>query len=554
VDYSISLVGAVRLKTPILGSESAGLSEIWAGLSVFAASLDGDPLGGQIVGGQGERDGQGVTETFNGMMSIIVQCSALTVKAFGVAFCSTSTRANQFMESTKNPTEAGRDSRRGFIRKAAAAAAVVASSNIFKTPVYGQSQAPSTGRVLGANDRIVVGFVGVGGQGLNAHINFAKKLLTENNLALAAVCDVSRTRVSVARESIGGDCAGFLDYRKLLERNDIDAVFCSTVDHWHRKITVDTLNAGKHVYVEKPMTRYLSEAFEIYDTVKKTGKILQAGSQGCSDLKWHKAAEWIQDGMIGQVVMCQGSYMRNNPNGEWNYAIQPWLTAEDTDWDAWLGPEIKQRVAFNADHYFRWRKYHPYCSGLLGDLVPHKLHPYMLATGNPEFPSRVACVGTKPVLTDKNTPGTPIRDVPEIVQLIAEFPSGMVMHVTSSSINEMGTQEMIRGHQGNLLMAGNRVELRPERPFTDEIDFETSPPFPPEDIGEHHKNFFASIRSNQQPNAGIDLATKVQTVVSLAEMSDRLNMMCLFDEKTRKITTADGHEVEPLSYGSREVW
>jgi predicted dehydrogenase len=459
-------------------------------------------------------------------------------------------KAKKFMESTKNPTEAGRDSRRSFIRKAATAAAAVASTNLFKTPVYGQNQAPAAGRVLGANDRISIGFVGVGGQGLNAHINFAKKLMAENNLALAAVCDVSKTRVAVAKQSVGGDCAGFEDYRKLLERKDIDAIFCSTVDHWHTKVTVDSLNAGKHVYVEKPMTRYLDEAFEIHDTVKKTGKILQVGSQGTSDLKWHKAAEWVRDGMIGQLVMCQGSYMRNNPAGEWNYAIQDWLTPQDMEWDAWMGSQITQRVPFNADHYFRWRKYHPYCSGLLGDLVPHKLHPYMLATGNPEYPTRVACVGTKPVLTDKNTPGTPIRDVPEIVQLIAEFPSGMVMHITSSSINEMGTQEMIRGHQGNLLMAGNRVELRPERPFTDEIDFETSPPFPPEDIGEHHKNWFASIRANKQPNGGIDLATKVQTVVSLAEMSDRLNMMCLFDEKTRKVTTADGREVKPLTYGS----
>jgi hypothetical protein len=129
------------------------------------------------------------------------------------------------MEPTNNITEAGRDSRRSFLRKAATAAAVVASSNMFKTPVYGQNQAPSTGRVLGANDRIAIGFVGVGGQGLNAHVNFAKKLLTENNLGLAAVCDVSKTRVSVAKESIGGDCAGYEDYRKLLERKDIDAIF-----------------------------------------------------------------------------------------------------------------------------------------------------------------------------------------------------------------------------------------------------------------------------------------------------------------------------------------
>jgi predicted dehydrogenase len=458
------------------------------------------------------------------------------------------------MEATnKKTTPTGHESRRDFIMKAATAAAAVASANLFKTSVYGQSQAPAAGRVIGANDRIVVGFVGVGGQGLNAHVNFAKKLLAENNLALAAVCDVSKTRVAQAKEVIGGDCAGFDDYRKLLERKDIDAIFCSTVDHWHTRVTVDALNAGKHVYVEKPMTRYLGEAFEIYDAVKKTGKIVQVGSQGCSDMKWHKAAEWIRAGKIGPVVMSQGSYMRNNPKGEWNYTIQSWCTAEDVNWEAWLGTQIKKRGPFSADQYFRWRKYYPYCAGLLGDLFPHKLHPYMLATGNPEFPTRVAAIGTRKVHTDKGTPGTPERDVPEIIQLIAEFPSGMVMHITSSSVNEMGTQEMIRGHKANLVMAGNRVELRPERPFTDEMDPETSESFAPEDIGEHHKNWFSCIRGNKQPNANVELAVRVQTVVSLAEMSERLNTMCVFDEKARKITTAEGKEVKALTYGSLEL-
>jgi hypothetical protein len=124
------------------------------------------------------------------------------------------------------------------------------------------------------------------------------------------------------------------------------------------------------------------------------------------------------------------------------------------------------------------------------------------------------------------------------------------MHVTSSSINEMGTQEMIRGHKGNLVMAGNRVELRPERPFTDEIDPESSESFAPEDIGDHHKNFFTCIRTNKQPNANIDLGIRVQTVISLAEMSERMNMACVFDEKTRKITTADGKAVEHMTYGT----
>ncbi|MCS7090096.1 MAG: Gfo/Idh/MocA family oxidoreductase [Verrucomicrobiota bacterium] len=441
-------------------------------------------------------------------------------------------------------------SRREFLRKTVAAATAAAAAPLLRTPVYGQNQAPSA-NVLGANNRLVVGFIGTGNMG-QTHIRTQKAQANVNNIALAAVCDVSKYRAAQAKALIGDDVTVYHDYRKLLERKDIDAVTIATVDHWHARCTVDALNAGKHVYVEKPMTRYLGEAFEVYDTVKKTGKILQVGSQGCSDLKWHKAAEWIREGKIGPVVMAQGSYMRNNPKGEWNYTIESWATPEDIDWQLWLGP-VHRKKPFSADDYFRWRKYYPYCGGLLSDLVPHKAHPYMLATGNPQFPIRVACVGSKPVGTDKNTQGTPPRDVPEIVQIIAEFPDGMVMHITSSSVNEQGTQEMIRGHMATLTMAGNRVELRPERPFADEIDPETSEPFPVESVEAHEKNWFDCIRANKEPNCGIELAIRVQTIVSLAEISERLNVLCLFDPKTRKVTTGDGRPVPLPTYGWSEL-
>ena len=460
------------------------------------------------------------------------------------------------MKTEPNSSSQPADTRRGFLKKATGAAAAVASVNFFKTPVYGQNQAPSA-NVAGANNRLLIGHIGVGGQGTNAHVRNVVKYGKENNVVPVAVCDVSKTRVETASKVItdGGfdQPKAYEDYQKLLERKDIDAIYCATVDHWHTKISVAAHQSGKRVYVQKAMTRYLGEAFEIYDAVKATGKILQVGSQGCSDQKWHKAAELIRAGKIGPVVMSQGSYMRNSPKGEWNYAIQKWCTPEDLNWAMWMGNQIKNRKPFDPDHYFRWRKYYPYCSGLLGDLMPHKLHPYMLATGNPEFPTRVSSLGNKKLQTDKHTPNTYERDVLEIVQIIAEFPSGMVMHMTSSTVSEEGTQELIRGHKATLTMAGNKVELKPQRPFVEEIDPYTSEPFPAESVPAHHKNWFDSIRANKQPNAGIDLAVRVQTVISLAEMSERLNIMCLFDEKTRKITTGDGREVKPITYGTLEA-
>jgi predicted dehydrogenase len=231
-----------------------------------------------------------------------------------------------------NLPKTGGDTRRSFIKKAATAAAAVATTPLFKTPVYGQNQAPSTGRVIGANDRIVVGFVGVGNQGLNSHLKPMLQNAQANNIAIGGVCDVSKHRLEEAKQA-GGGVPSFDDYRKLLDQKDIDAVVCATVDHWHATVSIAALKAGKHIYVEKPMSRYLGEAFDVYDTVKSTGKVFQVGSQGCSDMKWHKAAEWIQAGKIGPVVMSQGSYMRNTPAGEWNqYKIQAWCTPEDINW------------------------------------------------------------------------------------------------------------------------------------------------------------------------------------------------------------------------------
>ncbi len=456
------------------------------------------------------------------------------------------------VEPCANANSTAPSTRRQFIKKTAVAAAAVATAKLLRAPVYGQQTAPSV-KVVGATEKIRLGFIGVGKQGFEAHLLNIIKFANENNVAAVAVCDVSkhrRTEAQKAIETAGGKADAYEDYRRLLERKDIDAIFCSTVDHWHARVTIDAVEAGKHVYLEKPMTRYLDEAFAVYDAVKRTGKVFQLGSQGCSDLKWHKAAEWIRAGKIGQVVMTQGSFMRNRPAGEWNYPIHAWCTPQDVNWKLWHGGQIKTRLEFSADDYFRWRKYYAYCAGLLGDLVPHKAHPYLLATGNPEFPVRVSAVGSKPVRTDKNTPDTPERDCPEIVQLIAEFPSGMVMHITTSSVSEQGTQEIIRGHKAYLLLGGNKVELKPEKPFAEEIDPETSEPFEPESFTAHQKNFFDAIRGVAKPNADIELAIRVQTIISLAEMSERLNIMCRFDEKTRKITDASDREIPPITYGT----
>src|SRR5436305_7853243 len=184
------------------------------------------------------------------------------------------------METTESPKSSGYP-RREFIKKAATAAAAVASTALLKTPVYGQNQAPSA-NVTGANNRIAVAVVGLGvGIGQN-HFNGIHEKANENNTVMAAACDVFSERRELGKKADLKDVDLFKDHRKLLERKDIDAVVVATHDPWHAQISIDAMDAGKHVYCEKPLARYLDEAFQIHDAVKRTKKVFQIGSQGCS--------------------------------------------------------------------------------------------------------------------------------------------------------------------------------------------------------------------------------------------------------------------------------
>lgn len=459
------------------------------------------------------------------------------------------------MENNEKSPVSGQPTRREFIKKTSTVAAVVATASLFKTPVYGQNTAPSTGKVIGANDRISVGVIGVGvGIGQN-HLKGIHENESANNVVISAACDLFDKRRNWAKETGGlKDSDIFTDYKKLLERKDIDAVVVATHDVWHVPISMDAMDAGKHVYCEKPMSRYLDEAFKVHDAVKRTGKTFQIGSQGCSAGGWHKCAELIKGGKIGTLVWAQGYYCRNSIGGEWNSApfnIDKDSNAKSIDWDTWQAP-VHNKIPFNADHFHRWRKYYPYCPGAIGDLAPHRLHPLMLATGNPEFPVRVVSIGTHNVHADKNTPDAEERNVPEHQQFLAEFPSGFLITLTCGTVNAKSPGFVIYGHQATLDIGdgGNRIELKPEREWSDDIEPMTIGGMQSEDIRVHEKNFFDCIRSGKAPNGNIDLAVRVQTVISLAEMSNRLNITCMFDEKTRKIKTGEGREIAPLTYGT----
>jgi predicted dehydrogenase len=448
------------------------------------------------------------------------------------------------MNSTLPPVSGNGETRRAFIKKAATAAAAVGATSLFKTPVYGQNQAPSAGRVIGANDRINMGYIGTGRQGMN-HVHSQKKYAADNNIAQVAVCDIYEKHLDESRSATGvSEAAAYADYRKLLDRKDIDAVMVVPHDIWHAQATIDALEAGKHVYCEKPMTRYLGEAFDVHDAVKRTGKVYVVGSQGTMDTKWRKSAEWIQAGKLGPLVWGQSSYCRNNKNNsEWTYPVDPGMTEKNLDWNRWLGKTPK--IPFNPEHYFCWHKYYAYNSGIIGNLLPHRFMPLMLGSGTPEYPRRVVATGTRKVSTD--------REITDTTHLLAEFPNGLTLVVAGSTVNEQGLPDMIRGRKATLHFASsqNRVELEPESIFSDELEAEEySDALPTERIERLEKDFFDCIRSGRTPVVNIELAIRAQVVLCLAEMSERLGLALFYHPETRKVTTGTGQVIPLLTYDS----
>jgi predicted dehydrogenase len=196
-------------------------------------------------------------------------------------------------------------------------------------------------RVISANDRINLAFIGQCAEGSGLSRDFGRIAEQTKTCQIVAVCDVYRKRLEAAKAK--HKCHGYLDYREVISRKDVDAVVIATPDHWHARISLEAMDSGKDVYVEKAMCHSIEEARRMVETVKETKRVLQVGSQTTSADQWHKAKKAISDGMIGQLIISQGSYHRNSTRGEWNYPIDPAAGPDAsgenyTDWKMWLGP------------------------------------------------------------------------------------------------------------------------------------------------------------------------------------------------------------------------
>ena len=437
--------------------------------------------------------------------------------------------------------------RRDFLKRTGSLGAGVAIAG----RAFGKSAAKTNpSRVLGANDRINIGVIGCGGRGTYVASAFTKYAEANNNACqIVAVCDVYEKRKRIQAETY--KAKGTLDYREILDMPDVDAVIVATPDHWHAKIAIAAMDQGKDVYLEKPMCHTTQEAKQLIDTVKESKRVVQIGSQTTSADQWWKAKKAIADGMIGKMIMSQGSYHRNSIEGEWNWPIDasagPDAKGDDyIDWKTWLGPAPSR--PYDADRFFRFRKYWDYSGGIATDLFFHVVAPLNICWDKPQYPSKVTASGGIYAFKDS-------REVPDTFHLLAEYPEGHSLVLSSSMANSQHIPGLIRGHEGTIIMVehgmferySENIIVRPELVHVEGQDGRTT--FPDYKFGKdeikipveksdmmalHVGNFLGCMRSREKPHLDVETAAHAQVLINLAVDSYREGRVKYWDESKWK--------------------
>jgi predicted dehydrogenase len=262
---------------------------------------------------------------------------------------------------------------------------------------------------LAANDNIQVALIGTGGQGMGD----MSTALQIPGVKLIAACDVYDGRLTRSKERWGADLFTSRDYREILMRKDVDAVIIATPDHWHARIGIDAMDAGKDVYCEKPLVQRVEEGKEFVDAARKTGRIVEVGSQRVSSVVYQKAQDLLKAGAVGELNMIEAWWDRNSAIGAWQYSIPPDASPETIDWDRFLGHAPKR--PFEPVRLFRWRNYRDYGTGVAGDLFVHLFSGMHFVTGA-IGPSRVIATGGLRFWKDG-------RDVPDVMLGLYDYPA-----------------------------------------------------------------------------------------------------------------------------------
>jgi predicted dehydrogenase len=374
---------------------------------------------------------------------------------------------------------------------------------------------------MAANDKVQIALIGAGGMG-QGDAGFATSL---DGVKLVAACDLYTGRLQRCKEKWGADIFTTRDYREILQRKDVDAVIIATPDHWHSHITIDALNAGKDVYCEKPMVQRIDQGKDVIAAQQKTGRILQIGSQYASSMVYQKARDLLQAGALGELNMVEAWLDRNTAIGAWQYSIPPDANEQTVDWDRFLGSAPSR--PFEAKRFFRWRNYSDYGTGVAGDLFVHLLTGLHFATGV-QGPSRVYATGGIRYWKDG-------RDAPDVMLALMDYP-GFTLALRVNFKNAGTTEDFgfrFVGTEGTMTTGFTTLTLAkhprdtepgytidtfpkaqqqkfleqyhreylPQKPSADALRADKeerySPPPTHNAHLEHHRNFYAAVRSGK---------------------------------------------------------
>ncbi len=322
-------------------------------------------------------------------------------------------------------------------------AAVGITGTLLPLPALPQASSP--------NDKIQIALIGCGGMGQGD----AKSSVATGLTKLVAACDCYDGRLQHMKEVYGSDTFTTKRYEEVLARKDIDAVLIGAPDHWHGKIAVDALSAGKHVYCEKPMVQHVEDGLPVIEAEKRSGKILQVGSQRVSSVVYQKAQELYKSGAIGKLNLVEAWWDRNSAVGAWEYTVPPDADTATCDWSRFQGRAPK--TEWDPHRFFRWRCYRDYGTGVAGDLFVHLFSGLHFIVGA-EGPTRVFSTGGLRFWKDG-------RDVPDVLFGLYDYPEtanhpafNLVLRVNFVSGAEESSGFRFVGSEG-LMTVGDSVKL-----------------------------------------------------------------------------------------------
>jgi len=432
--------------------------------------------------------------------------------------------------------------RRDFMKRAAVATAATSLS----------MAGLSSRSVLGANDRIRLGVIGTGRQGIDNMQNFM-----QHGVEVAAVCDVYQPNLEKGLKAAGGKAKTFTDFRRLLEEKDIDVVINATPDHWHALPTVEACKAGKDVYVEKPTCVAVEEGKKIVEAARKYKRVVQVGTWQRSNLHFQKAVQAVEDGLIGQVTFARTwNYSNIYPQGIGNPPdsdVPPGL-----DWDMWLGPAPKVPFNWNrfgvGDRWSTFRYFYDYANGWLGDWCVHLLdivHWAMKVDG----PTAVTASGAKFYLQDNS-------DTPDTLQVTFEYPTFVCTYenrlCNGNSMYGHGYGIEFHGTDGTMFVDREGFQVYPENMMFEKKRLGRTPAMQMDQVNDglldHVANMLECMRTRNNPASDIVIGHRTSSACLLGNVALRSKERIVWDVANERLVGGSPAAQRLLSREYRAPW